>query len=195
MSCSGPSDHCLSLWSPIGIFHNKSKSIRTPLLCFSPSNGIRTNVRLSRSSVMPQWWIQLCGGHTNYPVPFSVVAVKIRQNEVGEKMPHHCIYLIFWDVFHHTMWQPFTPNILTSPYQYRYPTRFFSCTFALKLYCLKIIYRICALMNYGTVAFGLKLWRPWAKSCVRCHQFMKQLNCSSEWNFAFTLLFVRKLLW
>ncbi len=91
--------------------------------------------RLIRS--MPrrcQVCIQTRGGHTNYWVPFWVAAMKFHQNGLAcciifslRFSGCHWIHpSVGWSFnFHQTMWHPFFPNTLPSPYQYRYPGRYF----------------------------------------------------------------------
>ncbi len=79
--------------------------------------------------------IQAHEGHTNYWVPFWVAAMKFQQNGLA------CCIIFSLDFrgvfefsplwvdnfnFHQTMWHPFVPNTLPSPYQYRYPGWYFS---------------------------------------------------------------------
>lgn len=67
----------------------------------------------------------LSGIQTNYWVPFWALAIKFWQNGLACHLifSTHCRLIIFY--FHHTMWQPFSPNTLPSPLQYRYPVWLF----------------------------------------------------------------------
>ncbi len=81
--------------------------------------------------------IQARGGHTKYGVPFWVAAIKFQQNGLAcciifSLWFSGCLWIqpsVGWSFhFHQTMWHPFVPNTLPSPYlyQYRYPAWYFS---------------------------------------------------------------------